>query len=150
MAACGIIPVIYVAYFTTPFVAHIHVHLPPFARWSKPILERFARTAPPNTKIDITTMSLIGKPRVSSMTVSDLRPARARLGLVNYARDTTIADRGRKWWRFKAVSQFAIQETSTDLKKIKTGWVWKELAEGIAKRAATETEGQSAAKVGKK
>ncbi|KAK4193290.1 hypothetical protein QBC35DRAFT_446436 [Podospora australis] len=136
LLACGIIPVVYVAYFTSPFVAHIHLHLPPFARWSRPILEKFVKTAPPNTKIDITTMSLIGKPRVSSMMLSDIKPAKSRLGLVNYARDTTLADKGRKWWRFKAVGEFSIQETHVDLKKIKTGWAWKELAEQIHKKAA--------------
>ncbi|KAL2271242.1 hypothetical protein VTJ83DRAFT_613 [Remersonia thermophila] len=169
VALCGIVPAVYVAWTTSPFVAAVHVYLPPYARWSRAILERFARSAPPNTRIDVTTMSLIGKPRVSSMVLSDLRPAVVvaasaasaapssggpaggrwrrnglwdrlrdnlgrRLGTVNYVRDTTVADRGRKWWRFRAVGQFFIRDDA--MGSVKNGWVWKELREGIAKRAA--------------
>ncbi|KAL1835587.1 hypothetical protein VTJ49DRAFT_6438 [Mycothermus thermophilus] len=166
VALCGIVPAIYVAWTTTPFVAAVHVHLPPYARWSRAILERFARSAPPNTRIDVTTMSLIGKPRVSSMVLSDLRPAvvvprgdapgksgpwdrlrgnlARRLGTVNYVRDTTAADRGRKWWRFRAVGQFFIREDAVD--SVKNGWVWKELCEGIAKRAVAGEAAAAAAK----
>ncbi len=112
----------------------MHLHLPPYARWSRAILERFARTAPPNTRLDVTTMSLIGKPRVSSMVLSDLRPANRRWGMVNYERDTAIADAKRRWWRFRAVSEFNVQAGGE--KGVKTGWVWRELKEGIARRAA--------------
>jgi predicted YcjX-like family ATPase len=112
----------------------MHIHLPPYARWSRAILERFARTAPPNTRLDVTTMSLIGKPRVSSMVLSDLRPANARLGTVNFVRDTRLVDAGRKWWRFRAVRGFNVQEGVEGVAK--SGWVWKGLKEGIAKRAA--------------
>ena len=142
VALCGIIPAAYVAWSTSPYVATIHLHLPPYVRWSHGILERFARTAPPNTRLDITTVSLIGKPRVSSMTLADLRPANKRLGTVNYTRDTTIANASRKWWRFRAVADFNMHEGVQ--RGIKTGWVWKEISEGITKRAAagTGTEGK--------
>ncbi|KAK4040068.1 hypothetical protein C8A01DRAFT_35940 [Parachaetomium inaequale] len=134
VALCGVIPGLYVAWSTSPFVAAVHLHLPPYARWSRAILERFARTAPPNTRLDVTTMSLIGKPRVSSMVLSDLRPASRRLGMVNYVRDTSIANAQRKWWRFRAVADFNVQEGGE--RGVKCGWVWRELKEGIAKRAA--------------
>jgi hypothetical protein len=136
VALCGLIPAAYVAWSTSPFVATIHLHLPPYARWSRAILERFARTAPPNTRLDVTTMSLIGKPRVSSMVLSDLRPENRRLGMVNYVRDTSIADAKRKWWRFKAIGEFNVHgETG-----VKTGWVWKELKEGIARRSVAQSQ----------
>ncbi|KAK4170329.1 hypothetical protein QBC43DRAFT_328979 [Cladorrhinum sp. PSN259] len=127
--ACGTIPLLYVAWATSPYVAAIHMHLPPFARWSPAILQRFIRTAPPNTKIDVSTMSLIGKPRMSSMTISDLKPCNKRFGMVNYERDTKLLDEKRKWWRFKAVRYFNVQSGNDE--KIKTGWVWRELAERI-------------------
>ncbi|KAL2180504.1 uncharacterized protein P884DRAFT_255677 [Thermothelomyces heterothallicus CBS 202.75] len=136
VALCGIIPAAYVAWTTSPFVAAMHLHLPPYARWSPAILERFARTAPPGTRLDVTTMSLIGKPRVSSMTLADLRPARRRLGTVNYARDTSRLDATRKWWRFRAVAEFSVQEGAE--KRVKTGWVWRDIRDGIAKRAAAQ------------
>ncbi|KXX75575.1 hypothetical protein MMYC01_206666 [Madurella mycetomatis] len=132
VALCGLIPAAYVAWATSPFVAAVHMHLPPYARWSRAILERFARSAPPNTRLDVTTISLIGKPRVSSMTLSDLRPAKRRLGMVNFVRDTKLANAQRQWWRFRAVGQFNVQEGNEG--RIKTGWVWNEVAEGIKKR----------------
>lgn len=144
------------------------MHLPPYARYSRTILERFARTAPPNTRLDVTTMSLIGKPRVSSLMLSDLRPAtaaaaagpekvvggkvvgggkkvgwgssmglRTRLGMVNYLRDTSIVDQKRKWWRFRAVGGFNIQE-QPDVRQrdrnLRTAWVWGVVREGIERK----------------
>ncbi|KAL2263547.1 hypothetical protein VTK26DRAFT_6283 [Humicola hyalothermophila] len=168
VALCGLIPPLYVAFTTTPFVAAIHLHLPPYARHSRAILERFARTAPPNTRLDVTTMSVIGKPRVSSMALGDLRavsPAvaaaaagappeeaespgsgrpsalcrlRRRLGLVNYVRDTAAADRGRKWYHFRAVGSFHVQDQGMGPqgdRRLKSGWVWPLLRAGIEKRS---------------
>ncbi|KAK4097923.1 hypothetical protein N658DRAFT_256247 [Parathielavia hyrcaniae] len=135
VALCGLVPAVYVAWSTGPFVAAMHMHLPPYARWSRAILERFARTAPPNTRLDVTTMTLIGKPRVSSMTLADLRPERRRFGMVNYVRDTARADARRRWWRFRAVGEFNVHEQRGS-GGVKTGWVWNEVKEGIDKRAA--------------
>ncbi|KAK4128658.1 hypothetical protein N657DRAFT_32704 [Parathielavia appendiculata] len=139
VALCGLIPAVYVAWSTGPFVAAIHMHLPPYARWSRAILERFARTAPLNTRLDITTMTLIGKPRVSSMTLGDLRPESRRFGMVNYVRDTTLANAQRKWWRFRAVGEFNVQPQQGS-GGVKTGWVWNEVKEGIDRRVAAAGE----------
>ncbi|KAK3694686.1 hypothetical protein B0T22DRAFT_78719 [Podospora appendiculata] len=133
VAVCGFIPLLYVAYSTSPFVTTIHMNLPSFARGSAEILQRFAKSAPGNTRLDVTTMSLIGKPRVSSMTLADLRPVKKRLGMVNYERDTSFANAGRKWWRFRAVGTFNIQKGND--KNIKTGWVWREVENGILAKA---------------
>lgn len=135
VALCGLIPATYVAWSTSSFVAAMHLHLPPYARWSRAILERFARTAPPNTRLDVTTMSLIGKPRVSSMVLSDLRPANERLGTVNFVRENTERlDKARKWWRFRAVRAFNVQDGVEGVAR--EGWVWRGIKEGIVKRAA--------------
>ncbi|KAK3336533.1 hypothetical protein B0T19DRAFT_409768 [Cercophora scortea] len=134
VAVCGVIPLLYVAYSTSPFVTTIHLSVPSFARGSAEMLQRFAKNAPGNTRLDVTTMSLIGKPRVSSMTLADLRPMKKRLGMVNYERDTSFANANRKWWRFRAVGNFNIQKGND--KKVKTGWVWRELENGIFAKAA--------------
>ncbi|UKZ65488.1 uncharacterized protein TrAtP1_006687 [Trichoderma atroviride] len=47
VALCGLIPLIFVAYTTSPFVTHIYIHLPPAARTSRPVLERFIHSALP-------------------------------------------------------------------------------------------------------
>ncbi|KAK3393590.1 hypothetical protein B0H63DRAFT_20908 [Podospora didyma] len=134
VALCGVIPLVYVAFFTSPFVTTIRIHLPVFARSSAEMLKRFARTAPPSTRLDITTMTLIGKPRVSSVRVGDLQPVHRRLGMVNYVRETAALNSKRKWYRFRAVGKFHVQAGNDE--KIKTGWVWREIADAIAKRQA--------------
>ncbi|CAP69251.1 uncharacterized protein PODANS_1_9170 [Podospora anserina S mat+] len=144
--ACGLIPLLYVGYFTTPFVTFIHLRLPPYARWSTPILQRFAKTAPPNTQVDITTLSLTGTPRHSSMMLSDLKPTRERFGMVNFTRDTTAVNEKRKWWRWRAVGRFNIQEGNE--KNCRAGWVWKDIAEGIGSRAGEKGVGGGGKKTG--
>ncbi|KAL2158031.1 hypothetical protein VTH06DRAFT_4841 [Thermothelomyces fergusii] len=143
VALCGLVPAAFVAWTTAPFVAAMHLHLPAYARWSPAILRRFARAAPPSTRLDVTTMSLIGKPRVSSMTLADLRPVparapRPRLGTVNYARDTARLDAARPWWRFRAVAHFSVQDDGAVERRVRTGWVWADIRDGIEKRAADQ------------
>lgn len=109
--------------------------------------------AAPAARLDLITMSFIGKPRVSSVAVSDLRPARQRFGMVNYVRtDAAAADarRQRRWWHFAPVIKFNVQQdqpkqtqkpTQTQkggggVNKAKHAWVWTEIAGAIAKRNA--------------
>ncbi|KAK0730357.1 hypothetical protein B0H67DRAFT_29480 [Lasiosphaeris hirsuta] len=133
VALCAVVPFIYVAYTTTPFVTAIHLSLPPFARTSAEMLKRFVANVPPTTRLDIQSMSLIGKPRTSSTTVADLRPSNKRFGMVNYERDTKALNKGRKWWRFRAVGKFNVQKGNEG--NVKTGWVWQEISKSIAKKA---------------
>lgn len=118
------------AYTTSPFAAFVHLRLPPYARASRELLARFARTCPPNTPVEVTTMNLTGKPRVSHMMLSDLRPVRQRLGMANYARDTAAENARRSWYMFPAVGRFNIQARSG----AREGWVWEEIAAGLARR----------------
>ncbi|KAM7209406.1 hypothetical protein V8F20_000456 [Naviculisporaceae sp. PSN 640] len=160
IALCGLIPVTFVAYTTAPFVSTIHMHLPQFARVSAQNLERFAKGVPPTTRLDISTLSFIAKPRTSSLTVGDLKPLVAkdgkkswrRLGMVNFTRDVSELNANRKWWRFRAVGEFGIQVgggkkdvkgggkdkvklTANEKKLPKSGWVWNVVEEVIRRRA---------------
>ncbi|KAJ9423120.1 thioredoxin-like protein [Fusarium oxysporum] len=139
---CGIIPVIFVTYITSPFVTHIHIHLPPYARTSRPILERFIKNLPPTTPLTLTTMSAISKPRYSSMHAGDLSPVRRRLGLINYVRDTKEENAKRKWYMFRAVGKFYVQDKRPQTRvryQKKTdkvdGWIWDVIKERIDNRA---------------
>ncbi|VTT55577.1 unnamed protein product [Fusarium fujikuroi] len=139
---CGIIPVIFVTYITSPFVTHIHVHLPAYARTSRPILERFIKNLPPTTPLTLTTMSAISKPRYSSMHAGDLSPVRRRLGLINYVRDTKEENARRKWYMFRAVGKFYVQDKRPQTRvryQKKTdkvdGWIWDVIKERIDNRA---------------
>ncbi|KAH8899221.1 hypothetical protein GQ53DRAFT_758462 [Thozetella sp. PMI_491] len=132
----GLVPFVFVAYTTSPFVTFINVNLPPFARTNRDMLLRFAKAPPPSTRLEISTLNLIGKPRVSHTTVGDLRPTRRRFGIVNYERDTAAEAARRRWWQLRAVGAFNIQPGMQD--RLKTGWVWKEMAEGIGRRNKIE------------
>ena len=101
------------------------------------MLRRFVANPPPATHLELSTMSFIGKPRVSSLRVGDLNPAKKRFGMVNYVRNTAEANKGRKLWMFRAVGNFHIQEGKEG--KTKHGWVWKEVAASIEKRAKKKT-----------
>ena len=139
VALCGIIPFAYVAYATTPFVAHIHLRLPPYAQQSREILQRFAKNAPPNTPVSISTMNLVGKPRVSNMVVADLRPVRERLGIVNFARDPPSTAH-RKWYQrftLPPSTKFSIPPRNPR-DSAREGWVWDEIAASITKRSSSK------------
>ncbi|KAK7425739.1 hypothetical protein QQZ08_007838 [Neonectria magnoliae] len=147
IALCGIIPIFFVAAVTSPFVTHIHIHLPAYARASRPILERFVRTLPPTTQLTLTTMSAIAKPRYSSLQAGDLAPARRRrFGLVNYVRDTAPENARRSWYMFRAVGDFYVQEKGPvrrvryETKKDKVDrWIWDAVKERIDKRGLPST-----------
>ncbi|KAH8734540.1 hypothetical protein BGZ61DRAFT_125690 [Ilyonectria robusta] len=143
IALCGIIPILFVASVTSPFVTHIHIHLPAYARASQPILERFVRTLPPNTQLTLTTMSFIAKPRYSSLQAGDLAPTRRRFGLVNLVRDTDAENAKRSWYMFRAVGKFYVQEKGP-VRRVRyekkkkdqvDGWIWDAIKERLDKKA---------------
>ncbi|RFU74797.1 hypothetical protein TARUN_7449 [Trichoderma arundinaceum] len=150
VALCGLIPLIFVAYTTSPFVTHIYIHLPPAARTSRPVLERFIHGAlPPSTELTLTTMSAIAKPRYSTMQAGHLHPAKRRFGIVNYVRDAKDAmaeNETRKWYNLRAMTKFGVQEVRTEKKKAKgkkskdltEAWIWDALKDKIEKRAVVD------------
>ncbi|KAJ8126497.1 hypothetical protein O1611_g7140 [Lasiodiplodia mahajangana] len=119
---CAVVPLVFVAYTTSPFVMFIHMRLPPFARQSEDILRRYVRTLSPQTELEITTMSFISKPRVSMVKLSELSPVNKRLGIVNMTRDTAVENAARKWYRFRAIGNFNVQRESGT---IRAPWAWE-------------------------
>ncbi|CAK7209942.1 hypothetical protein SEUCBS140593_000654 [Sporothrix eucalyptigena] len=82
---CGIIPFAVVSYTSSPFVVFIHLRLPAYARHpDRELLRRFVRNIPAGTQLDVTTMNLVGRPRLATVAVSDLVPAHERLRIVNF------------------------------------------------------------------
>ncbi|KAG6086627.1 hypothetical protein E4U15_000535 [Claviceps sp. LM218 group G6] len=130
VAVAGMIPILFISYTTAAFVTHIHVHLPPAARVSRPVLERFVRTMPASLRLTITTVGPIGKPRYSSVTVGELRPVTGkRFGLVNYMRDTKLENATRKWYMYRAVGSFMVHEGLYKDRRFGKrgkvdGWIW--------------------------
>ncbi|KAI1477073.1 hypothetical protein F4774DRAFT_216116 [Daldinia eschscholtzii] len=128
----AIVPMVFVAYTTSPFVSFIHMRLPPVARQSEDMLRRFARAIPADAELDITTMSFIAKPRVSRVKLSELRPVSRRWGIVNLARDTAAENATRKWYRFRAVGEFNAQFNTAK----RAPWVWESVVGAIQKQRA--------------
>lgn len=106
------------------------MRLPPFARQSEDMLRRFVRTLPPHTELEITTMSLIAKPRASRVKLSDLRPVSRRFGIVNLARDTAAENVARKWYMFRAVGDFSAQNNTVK----RVPWVWESIMKSLEKQ----------------
>jgi hypothetical protein len=63
---------------------------------------------PKDTKLDITTMNIMGIPRVSRVSVVDLYPVKAGLSPANFARDTRNIIEKKPWWAGRAIKRFAI------------------------------------------
>jgi hypothetical protein len=148
---CGLMPPVFIAFVTAPFVTHVHVHLPAQARASKTHLERFVRSGmPPSTPVSLTTMSFIAKPRSTTIPAGDLIPTNRRFGIVNYVRRDGTALEGerqrRKWYMFKPVTNFYVQEgrpgevrqVRYQAKKVDRvqWWIWETIKEKLAARGS--------------
>jgi len=99
---------IFVMHTTAPFVTYIHLRLPEFARQSRENLLRYSRHLPRNATVDITTLNMIGRPRVSRVGVGDLHPVGSRFSISNYARGAKNEEMKRPWWVARPIKQFAI------------------------------------------
>ncbi|KAM3064925.1 hypothetical protein ACMFMG_011247 [Clarireedia jacksonii] len=124
----GTIPMVFVAYLTSPFVNYIHLILPTFARNSRDLMLRYSKNPPKDAVIDVTTMNLIGKPRVSRVHIAELRPTKQRLGIANYVRDTKETNASRPWWMYRAVRLFGIH---SGIGKVREGEAWANIARKI-------------------
>ncbi|KAE9366504.1 hypothetical protein N431DRAFT_471555 [Stipitochalara longipes BDJ] len=127
----GVIPMLFVAYISGPFVTYIHLRLPAYARHSREMLMRYTKSLPNDAALDITTMNFIGKPRVARVKVTDLYPVRERFGMANYARDTELINSRLPWYFPKAVRQFGVHSSTG---KIMGGEIWNNIASRISRK----------------
>ncbi|KXH59126.1 hypothetical protein CSAL01_11625 [Colletotrichum salicis] len=151
VAACGIIPFLFISYTSAPFVTFIYLRLPPYARQSRVLLERYVRTLPPTAQLEIGTMGLVTRPRLTAVTAAELRPVAAdsgplatRLGIVTHTKDVSALMAKRRWYHYRPVGQFGINTgVEASGKKsggkgashgVKDGWVWNIVRESLGKR----------------
>lgn len=135
MAVIGSTPFLLIWYLTSPMAVWIHMRLPDKYRRSKHVADLFLNNPPADAEVAITNMGAMLKPRVSHVKVSDLKPESRRFGLVNYTRDTTKENAQRKWWMFRAVGNFRIEDEITGSK---SKWAWDSLARRIRQREIEE------------
>ncbi|TGO85919.1 hypothetical protein BPOR_0351g00020 [Botrytis porri] len=126
----GAVPVVFVAYITSPFVNYIHLRLPNFTRNSRDLLMRYSKNPPKDAQVDITTMNFVGKPRVTRLEISELKAVKQRFGVVNFSRDTKKINATRKWWMPKAVRVFGVHGGAG---RVREGEAWENLANKIRK-----------------
>lgn len=127
--ATGILPLLFVSWTTAPFVTYVHLRLPQFARFSKEMLTRYLRTLPKSGELDITTITLIGRPRVQRLQFGDLKAVQPRiLDVANFKTDKV--DTTRPWWAGKGQKAYAV---GTAKGKSREGWAWDVVAEAIRK-----------------
>ncbi|RKF62269.1 hypothetical protein OnM2_034055 [Erysiphe neolycopersici] len=132
IAISGVVPMLFVAYVSGPFVTYIHLRIPNYARNSKEMIVRFAKSPPKDTELDFTTMNFFGKPQVVRLKIKDIHASRLRFGMVNFIRDTTEINKNRAWWKGKAIRQFGIHGRETG--GFLAGEVWKLIKINIEKR----------------
>ncbi|KAF4915019.1 hypothetical protein CGCF415_v001791 [Colletotrichum fructicola] len=112
---CALIPFAYVAYFSAPFVTHVFLRLPPAARSSRALLERYVRALPATAQLEVGTLGLAGRPRATLVSAADLRPVPADAGfretrarLVTHTRDVADLMARKKWYHYRPVSLFGL------------------------------------------
>lgn len=140
----GALPMIFVTYTTGPFVNHLSIKLPGFARRSREHLTQWAKQVPRNTEIEMTTMHFSGRPRVSRMLLSDLRETKVRFGVENLAKvsNSPISFKSnRLWWVGKESNVFYVAPESTQGRKSNPwqvgAWqsdVWQQVLNQIRKQ----------------
>ncbi|KAI1496114.1 hypothetical protein F5X99DRAFT_86142 [Biscogniauxia marginata] len=129
-ALAAIVPLMFVSWTTSPFVAFISIRLPRLARQSEDMLRRFVEKSAAEAELEITTINLMAKPRLSRVNTSDLMPVKRRLGIVNLARDTKAENAARKWYMPRAVGNFSVQTNSMP----RVPWVWEKTSKTVERR----------------
>jgi len=71
-------------YLAAPYVTHIHVKLPNFARGSQDALMQYVRKMPESAVLKVFTMRSLGRPQFVDVPVGKLKWRSKRLGCVNW------------------------------------------------------------------
>lgn len=121
----GAIPLLAVWYLTSPMVMWIHFIVPKNFQRSADAVELLMKNVPIDAEVTMTTMGILGKPRVSHMKLRDVRKERRRFGLVNHVRTLDQdAIASRKWYQLPEMSQFKIEDKVVSNRKTKQLWMW--------------------------
>lgn len=92
-------------YLAAPYVTHMFIKIPPYARVSKPAVMNWVKTGlTEDTKLRIFTMRFLGRPKLVEVPLGELRFCRKRLGCVNLE---WVYDRKKERPR---VSQFYVEK----------------------------------------
>lgn len=131
VAAASTIPLFYVMYYASPFVAYVHLKLPIFARRSREQLLKWAQSMPSNTEVEMTTIKSYGSLRITRFPIGELQPAKAKFGIENLKRvpKPVSTSKKRPWWAPKEQSLFFVD--ATQRRKTVESAVWQKVLEQI-------------------
>ena len=122
---------LYMMYYSSPFVAYVHVKLPLFARRSREQLLRWSQNIPPNTELEMTTIKSYGGLRTSRMPVANLSPTKSRFGIQNLALIPKVSSGGKRpWWAPKEQRVFFV---GSERKKTVESIMWQKIRTQIEK-----------------
>lgn len=147
------IPLITATFATAPFVAHINMEIPGWARRSKDTLNQFVKKLPGDTRLEIGLLGFLPRPKKRIVTVSELRklpPSWIRLAnLEHFPKRNEGKDIP---WRYKMFlkvfyAQFYVKPGMDGQKKSRAPGVWEEVQRHI--RQVSETGSQATAKSAK-
>lgn len=130
------IPFLAIWYLTSPMVMWIHMAIPSAFQRDPKKMQQFIQNVPPTTQVALTTMGALGKPRVTKVPIRDLHRERRRFGLVNYVRDVEKENAKRKWYHFRAVGEFRIEEERPLTTKAGQPWLWYSISKAIREQRA--------------
>jgi len=109
VAAAGAVPLMYMTYYSFPFVAYVHIRLPVFARRSREQLLKWSQNIAPNTEVEMTTIKSYGSLRSSRMQISELQPTKVLFGIQNLLREPRFPSSQKKpWWAPKEQRLFFV------------------------------------------
>lgn len=127
----SVVPLLAVWYMTSPMVMWMHIPVPKKCLSDTREMERFVQQSAANVELAITTMGPLGKARITKLPLHNLRPENRRLGLVNYVRDASRENAKRRWYNFRAVSQFRIENGLLYNQQTKEPWLWYKIQEAL-------------------
>lgn len=135
MIVAGTIPFFAMWYLTSPMVMWIHLPVSKGFQRAPDAVKNFIRNVPGDAKVAITTMGVVGRPRVSQVKLQDLRREKRRFGLVNYVRNMRRAENAtRKWYQFGAVKEFKIEDGVIADRRSKQIFMWYDIMKAFEER----------------
>lgn len=131
---------------TAPYVAQIHIRIPPPARMSKEALMKFLKTgAVQKLAVDFTTVRLNGLQKTTSATLGQLQPLRPRLlRIANIGRPTEHITAKRTWyagltyWLREPRNQFYVRKTESGMRRSRAPGAWQIALSHIQQRPFLE------------
>lgn len=76
-----------------PYVTHLYLHPPPWARHSSSQLTRYIRTMAASAPVELASIRWFGRPKITKVTLGELGIKRERWGCVN-----TVQKGGKGKW----------------------------------------------------